>query len=506
MRRARAPRITEPPLPPAMKILFVASECAPFAKTGGLGDVVGALPKYLARRGLDVRVVVPLYQGMPWDELEVLDGALVVPMGFGPAHAGVRTGRLPNSPVRIFFLEHWRHFDRPHLYGPPDGAYGDNLERFSFLSRGALALCHATGWIPDVVHAHDWQTALVPVFLDTVEWGRPLHGCASLYTIHNLAFQGEFDPRDLWITGLGGEHLHARGLEHFGALNLMKGALFHATFLSTVSPNYAREIQTGAHGCGLDGVLRERAADLRGILNGIDVDEWDPATDPLLAARFTRDDLAGKARCKAALQEEAGLPARAGLPLFAWVGRFAYQKGVDVVALALERLLQLEAQFVMLGSGDPGMQRALEELGRRFPSKLRVWSSFDGARAHRIEAGADFFLMPSRFEPCGLNQMYSQRYGTLPIVRATGGLLDTVQNYDERTGAGTGFVFGDLTPGALHDTVGWAIATWYQRRLHVDRMRRAAMSLDWSWTRVAGEYEQLYRDAVARRRGRASGT
>ncbi len=485
-----------------MRILFVASECTPFAKTGGLGDVVGALPKYLARRGLEVRVVMPLYQGMPWDEFELLEGSLAVPMGFGDEHAGVRLGRLPKSDVKVYTLEHRRYFDRPDVYGSPWESYGDNLERFAFLSRGALALCHALRWVPDVVHAHDWQTALVPVYLNTVERGSALHGCASLLTIHNLAFQGTFDLRHHWITGLGDEQLHARGLEHFGALNLMKGGLYHATLLSTVSPNYAREIRTSAHGCGLDGVLRERAPDLHGILNGIDGDEWDPARDPLIAATFTRDDLRGKAACKAALQKEAGLPRRDKLPLVAWVGRFAYQKGIDVAAQALLRLLKLEAQFVMQGSGDPEAERWLVELAARFPTKLKVWPVFDHARAHRIEAGADFFLMPSRFEPCGLNQMYSQRYGTLPIVRATGGLLDTVENYDERSGAGTGFVFGDLTAGALHDTVGWAIATWYRRRRDVERMRRAAMSLDWSWTRFAGDYERLYRDAFERRQGR----
>ena len=503
-----------------MKVLFVSSECAPFAKTGGLGDVVGALPKYLERIGggdpFDVRVVMPLYGGLPtlpWDDFEELEGALPVPMGgglggpggIGTIQCGVRSGRLPGSRVRIYFLDHRAFFDRPHLYGSPYESYGDNLERFAFLSRGALALCTALNWLPDVVHAHDWQAALAPVYLDTVEWGRPLHGCASLLTIHNLAYQGEFDPRRIGVTGLGAEHLHGRELEHFGAMNLLKGGLYRATFLSTVSPTYAREIQTSAHGCGLDGVLRERAGDLRGILNGIDDDEWNPARDRHLAATFTRDDLSGKAKCKAALQKEAGLPLRTDVPLFAWVGRYAYQKGIDVALQALERLLTLptplDVQFVFLGTGDPSVEGLLAELSKRHPTRLRAFAGFDHARAHRIEAGADFFLMPSRFEPCGLNQMYSQRYGTLPIVRATGGLADTVQNYDERSGAGSGFVFGDLTPNALFDVIGWATNTWYHRRPHLDAMRRTAMGLDWSWSRAAGDYAALYRAAIARRRG-----
>ncbi len=491
-----------------MRILFVASECAPFAKTGGLGDVVGALPKFLARRGHDVRVVMPLYGMQPalrWDEFERLEGALTVPMGFGPARCAVRSGRLADSKARLYLLEHWRYFDRPHLYGSPTESYGDNLERFAFLSRGALALCYALRWIPDVVHAHDWQTALVPVYLDTVEWGKPLHGAASVLTIHNLAFQGEFDPRQLWISGLGREHLHGKGLEHFGTLNLIKGGLYHATLLSTVSPTYAREIQQSAHGCGLDGVLRERAGDLHGILNGIDDDEWNPATDPLIPAHFSADDLSGKAICKAELQREAGLAVNAKVPLFAWVGRFAYQKGIDVFTTALASLLHQEAQFVVLGTGDRGVEGKLSELAALHPDKLRLWVGFDHGRAHRIEAGADFFVMPSRFEPCGLNQMYSQRYGTLPIVRATDELADTIASYDEANGRGTGFALGDLTASSLENTLGWAIATWYQRRAHIDSMRLQSMALDWSWNRAAGDYEQLYRDAYARRQGHPFG-
>lgn len=498
-----------------MRILFVASECAPFAKTGGLGDVVGALPKVLARRGHDVRVVMPLYGGqplLPWDSFARLDGALTVPMGYGPARCAVRSGTLPRQPgeartppVRVYFLEHARYFDRSGLYGTPTESYGDNVERFAFLSRGALALCYALRFHPDVIHAHDWQTALLPVYLNTVEWAQPLHACASVLTIHNLAFQGEADPRQLAVAGLGPEHLHGRALEHFGSLNLLKGGLWHATFLSTVSPNYAREIQTSTHGCGLDGVLRERSGDLRGILNGIDEAEWDPARDPALAQRYSRDDLAGKAACKAVLQREAGLPVRGDVPLVAWVGRFAWQKGIDVVAHALMGLLRddapFEAQYVFLGTGDLKMEQWLRDLAARHPRRLALFAGFDQAQAHRIEAGADLFLMPSRFEPCGLNQMYSQRYGTLPIARATGGLADTIRSYDERTGAGTGFLFGDLTPGALYDTIGWALATWWQRRPHFDAMRRAAMALDWSWSRFAGDYEQLYKDAYARRRG-----
>jgi starch synthase len=470
-------------------------------KTGGLGDVVGALPKALVRCGVDVRIAMPLYAGMPWDAFERLEGPIAVPMWFGTAHCGVRLGRLPRSDVPVYCLEYNRYFDRPYLYGPPADAYADNLERFTFLSRGALELVKAIGWLPDVIHAHDWQTALVPVYVDTVEWAKPLHGSATVYTIHNLAYQGVFDGGGLFITGLGREHYNARELEHFGTLNLAKGALYRSTLLGTVSPTYAREIQTGDFGCGLDGVLAERHDDLTGILNGIDTDEWDPATDPHLPARFDRRSLRGKSACKAALQEEAGLPVRPEVPLFSFVGRLTSQKGIDVLAHALDRILAADVQWVLLGTGDPDAEQFFAAAARARPDRFCAWLKFDEGRAHRIEAGPDFFIMPSRFEPCGLNQMYSLRYGTLPIVRATGGLVDTVANYDEANGGGTGFVFQDLTPDAVANTVGWATSTWYQRRAHVRGMQRRGMAQDFSWDRAAREYESLYHRAYERRRG-----
>jgi starch synthase len=491
------------PSPPAPKALLVSSECSPFAKTGGLGEVMGALPKALARLGLDVRVVMPLYAGMPWDQFEPLEGVLTVPMWFGDAHAGIRLGRLPGSRVPIYGLEHRRYFDRPHLYGPPGEAYPDNLERFAFLSRGALEVAKALGFVPDVIHAHDWQTALVPVYVDTVEWAQPLHGSATLYTIHNLAYQGASEGGAMFMTGLGPEHYHAREFEHFGTLNLTKAALYRSTLITTVSRNYAREIQTPAFGCGLDGVLAERREALIGIPNGIDVEEWNPTTDPRLAAHFDADDLSGKAACKAALQQEAGLPVRPGVPILALVTRLDVQKGTDVLAHALDRILEWDVQLVMLGSGDPEAERFFAARARARPDRFRAWFPFDDARAHRVQAGADFFVMPSRFEPCGLGQLYAKRYGALPIVRATGGLVDTVTSYDEASGGGTGFVFQALDPGSLADTIGWAVSTWYDRPAHIEAMRRRAMRDDHSWDQAAREYARLYLAAYARRRGHA---
>ncbi len=486
-----------------MKVLFVCSECAPFAKTGGLADVAGALPKALAARGMDARVVMPLYRGIDWDALEVLEGALTVPIGYGASHGRVRLGRLPGSEVPVYFLEHRGYYDREFLYGSATDAYEDNLERFTFLSRGALQLCHALGWYPDLVHANDWQTALVPVFVDTVEWGRPLHGAASVYTIHNLAYQGVAGRDALFVTGLGPEHDNPNEFEHFGTLNLTKAALAHATLLTTVSPTYAEEIRTPEFGYGLDGVLRGRGDDLIGIVNGIDPHEWNPATDRHLPARFSARDLSGKAVCKAELQREAGLPLRPGVPLIGLVARLVEQKGTDVLAEALDRILDLDLQLVLLGTGDPDAEEFFAQAAVERPDRFCAWLRFDNARAHRIEAGSDFFLMPSRFEPCGLNQLYSLAYGTLPIVRATGGLADTVRSYEEAAGRGTGFSFHDLTPGALFDTVGWAVATWYDRPHQIAAMRREAMAEDFSWQHAAREYEEVYLRAYQKRRGHA---
>jgi starch synthase len=490
-------------VPASLKVLFVAPECAPFAKTGGLGEVIGALPKALRRCGLDVRIVMPLYAGMPWQQFEPLEGILSVPMSFGPARARVRLGRLPGTDVPVYFLEHHRYFDRPHLYGPPADVYPDNLERFAFLSRGALELVKALGWIPDVIHAHDWPAALVPVYVDTVEWAQPLHAIATVYTIHNLAHQGVYDAGALAVTGLGFEHYNAREFEHFGTMNLTKAALYHSTKLTTVSPRYAREIQTSRHGCGLDGVLRERAGDLVGILNGIDTEEWNPATDTRLAASFHAGDLSGKAACKAALQTEAGLPVRPDVPLLALIARLVSQKGVDVLARALDTVLAWDVQMIIMGTGDPQAEAFFSSRARTRRDRLCAWIPFDDARSHRIQAGADFFVMPSRFEPCGLSQLCAMRYGTLPIARATGGLVDTVTTYEQASGDGTGFVFEELRPDSLADTIGWAVSTWYQRPAQIEQMRRRAMARDHSWDRSAHEYVALYLGAYASRRGHA---
>jgi starch synthase len=483
-----------------LRVLYVSSEVTPFRKTGGLGDVSGALPKALKARGIDVRLVMPLYRGIRWDELERLDGVLEVPMYYGTGRAAVRMGTLPGSDVPIYFLEHHGYFDRPEVYGGPDGGYPDNLERFTFLSRASLELAGALGFEPDVVHANDWQTALVPVYLNTLYRATPLRRAATLFTIHNMAFQGAFDGGGFFITGLPRGHYNPAELEHYGAMNLMKGGIRHTTLLSTVSPTYASEIQRPEHGAGLDGVIASRRADLHGILNGIDTEEWDPAKDRHLAARYSASDLAGKAVCKRDLQREMSLPVREKTPLFGAVSRLTHQKGFDLLAQAMERLLSWELQMVLLGSGDSDAEQFFARLSGA-GEKFRARIGFDNGLAHRIEAGCDFFLMPSRFEPCGLNQMYSLSYGTPPIVHATGGLADTVVNYEESSGNGTGFVIYRLDSESLADAVGWALSTFFDRPRDLLAMRRRGMRQDFSWTRAAARYEELYREAYRRRNG-----
>ncbi|MCS6900548.1 MAG: glycogen synthase GlgA [Myxococcales bacterium] len=483
------------------RVLHIASECAPFAKSGGLGDVVGALPLAQRAQGIDARVLIPLYRGIDWNAQQRLPYTLIVPMGGFTAYAGVRRGHLAHSDTPIYFLEHHHYYDRGGIYGDEHGEFGDNLERFAFLCRSAFALCRAEGFVPDVLHAHDWQAALVPIYVNTVEWGSEYHGCATVLTVHNLAYQGLFSPSALSVTGLGNEHLNERELEHFGALNLLKGGLMHADRISTVSPTYAREMQRPEHGAGLDGVVRARSDRLVGILNGVDTVVWNPATDPRIAARYDANDLRGKTYCKEALQRELGLPVRRDVPLYGVISRLTGQKGLDVLLSILPRFLERDLQLVVLGTGEPELERGFEVAARMQSDKVRAVLRFDDGMAHRIEAGADFFLMPSRYEPCGMNQMYSMRYGTLPIVHATGGLADTVWNYDEGTGDGTGFVLYDLTPRALLDTVLWSYWTYVHRYHHIDRMRRRAMEQSFGWDRSAAAYLRLYHDAYRARRG-----
>lgn len=487
----------------SLSILISAAEAVPFAKTGGLADVVGSLPKYLQTSGHDVRLVMPRYYKVDREKyaLKMLPGVLVVPMGIlGDEYCAVYQGRLPDADVPVYFLEHEGYFGRNGMYDEGNIEFPDNDRRFIFLSKATLELCKMLDFYPDVIHANDWHTAAIPLLLNTTyRTDRHVGKAASVLTIHNMQYQGNFPSATMEILAVGWDQFTYRGVEKDDRVNLLKGGIYNADILNTVSEGYADEIKTPAFGWGLERVLCERAADLFGILNGVDYHEWAPETDPYIAANYSLDDLQGKQVCKAALQKSLGLPVSADIPLFGVVSRMVKQKGIDFLAAALPELLQLDLQLVMLGEGEPWAHFYFGGMAAKHPDKMKVVVGYDNLLSHQIEAGADFFLMPSAFEPCGLNQLYSLRYGTLPIVRATGGLNDSVENFDENTLRGTGFKFRDLTAGAIFDTVGWAVHTWYNRQEAIRTLRYNGMQQRFTWEAAAAKYEELYRVAISRR-------
>jgi len=475
-----------------MKILYVASEVAPYSKSGGLGDVAHSLPRALSARGHDVRVVTPLYASARTPNAQDSGRSLRLRFPFGEQYAAIRVAR-PAPRHEVWFLDHPGFYGRPGIYGDSGGDYPDNHRRFAFLSVGALAAAQTMRFAPDVVHLNDWQTGLAALALSRGFRGTSLGVARSLFTIHNLAYQGLFPKEVMADLGLPWDVFHARGLEFYDQVNFMKAGLAFADALSTVSPTYAREIQTEAYGCMLEGILRARTHELHGILNGIDVHEWDPRADPHLPAPFDVDDLSGKAICKAELRHRLGLPEPEVLsdaPLFGVVTRLAAQKGISLLLETLPALLDRGAEAVVLGNGDRGYEDGLRALAAARPDRMRTFIGFDPALSHLVEAGSDFFLMPSLYEPCGLNQMYSLRYGTVPVVRATGGLEDTVRDVDLPDG--TGFKFQHFDARGLLWAGGRALDWWWQRRDALDVVRRRGMRQDWSWESSAQTYERLY--------------
>ena len=486
-----------------LRICFCTSEAVPFAKTGGLADVAGALPASLAAAGCDVRVVLPGYRSIDRAKFGFRTiGRARVPIGDAHAEVEFLEGRLPGGRVPVYLVAHDPSFGRAGLYGEGGRDYEDNLERFTIFGRGVLALPAQLGWAPDVLHCQDWQTGLIPVWLREPPPASGLERTATLFTIHNLAYQGLFPAERLPVTGLGAHVFAPQGIEFYGKVNLLKGGLVFADRLSTVSEQYAREIQTPEFGCGLEGVLRDRAADLTGILNGVDYRAWDPSTDPHIAARYTADDLAGKADCTRDLRRSQQLEDAPRSPLVGMISRLADQKGFDLVAAVLDRLIAAGAQFVLLGTGEPKYHELFAAFHERHRGRVSVTLGFDDALAHRIEAGADIFLMPSRYEPSGLNQLYSLRYGTVPVVRKTGGLADTIVDATPEAvsrGIANGFVFEAYEPAALWEALERAVGTFADRRVW-QQLQQTGMRQDFSWRRAAGRYVETYRGAIAARR------
>lgn len=498
-----------------MKIVLASSEAVPFSKTGGLADVVSALAKALARRGHEVWLVVPFHRGVlpsggALPAGETIEPPLAVPVGEKKVEGRIMRSRLPGSQVTCLLIDQPAYFDRAGLYQDPQsgGDYSDNCERFVFFSRAVLQALKALQIQPDILHANDWQTGLIPALLQAEERGRPFFArTGSVFTIHNMAFQGQFWHWDMRLTGLDWKYFNWKQMEFWGRLNLLKTGIVFADLVTTVSPTYAREIQTPEFGAGLEGVLRDRREDLVGILNGVDVELWNPETDTALPKNYSAETvLEGKAACKTALQREVRLPIRAEVPLFGMISRMTAQKGFDLLTACADDLMQFDVQLCFLGSGERKFERFVSGLSRRYPERVSATVGFDEVLAHRIEGGADAYLMPSRFEPCGLNQLYSLRYGTVPLVRAVGGLADSVVDTTARSLAerkATGFLFSDYTPACLRRQVQRAVQTYRQRRTW-RQLAETGMRQDLSWNRSAAEYENVYHRA-RRKQTRAGG-
>jgi starch synthase len=473
-----------------LKILFLSAEVAPFAKTGGLGDVGGSLPKALHEMGHDVRVVMPAYQKIEagYPGVTPMPGSLSVPTGAGVLNAGVFQGTLPQSQVPIYFIAEGNLFNRPSLYG-----YGDDVYRFAFFSRAALELTIALDWKPDIVHAHDWHTAPALTWLATAGQGyEQFQGIATVFTIHNLAHQGKTNWQIFNYLGL---QTHGLAEEGYDEVNFMARGIYHATMVNTVSPTYAQEIMTPAGGAGLDALLRHRQYDVHGILNGLDYEEWDPAADGRLASHYDAEHLANRLYNRRALQARADLPQRDDIPLVAMVSRLDWQKGLDITGHVIHLLmngLSGDAQFIVLGTGDSAYEQMFARLAAYHPDKMTAYLNYDANFAPLIYAGSDMFLMPSLFEPCGLGQLIAMRYGSVPVVRATGGLVDTVEDGE------TGFLFGAYNADAFWQALQRAIYVYNVDKPRWQTIQQNGMSADFSWQRSASGYQQLYEWAIAR--------
>lgn len=479
----------------SINVLFAASEIEPYAKTGGLADVSSALPKTLKQKGINVISVMPLYSKINREKykLEKIMDMACVHMGnceewFSVYHTCEPYGN------DVYFIEFNKYFDRRGIYHEESGEYQDNPFRYAFFCRAAMQLAKDLNFKPDIIHVNDWQTSYIPYYLRCAE-DPFFHNTKSVLTIHNIGYQGSFEPHVLDYAKIYLNDFNAGAFESFGRINILKGGIAFADKITTVSPTYAHEIKGPIGGGGLHDLLTARSNDLLGIINGIDTNVWNPSKDELIAKTYSVSSYkTGKKANKKALQKMFDLRNAPNIPLFAFIGRFAAQKGLGLLAGAVERAVNsMACQVVILGSGDEAAQWYFGGLPARYSGTIGAYIGYDEERSHLIEAGSDFFLMPSLYEPCGLNQMYSQAYGTLPVARATGGLDDTIEQYDESAGHGTGFKFYDIDPNALFNTMGWAVSTYFDRPAHMDNMIKQAMKKDFSWDQSIKQYMDLYK-------------
>lgn len=484
---------------PSLKILFVSAEVAPFVRTGGLADVCNELPRALTDLGHDVRLITPWYrkiaqQGVKTelirDSVPLDEAGLPQDM---PQTFSLRQGVLPDSSIPVYFVDQPSYFDREGLYGDEQGDHLDNGDRFTFLALSVFAACKALDFKPDVLHINDWHGGLVPVYLKNKFRQDPFfEKTGTLCTIHNLAYQGLFPDWQFGRTALDAELFNAQGLEFYGQMNTLKGAVLFSDKINTLSPRYAEEIRNPEYGCGLEGVLRTREADLSGIVSGLNTDAWNPSADSYLPLSYGPETLHHKAEIKRALKAELGLP-EDDVPLVAMVSRLDPMKGLSLIEEITDYLMHLDLQFVLLGTGDARIEESFLRLAEIYPEKAAVRLAYDVSLAHRIAGGADVSLMPSRFEPSGQNQLISLRYGTIPVVRSVGGLADTVQDYDARSGKGNGFAFSEYNSMALFNAIQRALET-YKDRDAWGRLQRQGMAEDHSWAASARHYEKLYRE------------
>ena len=494
-----------------LHVAFVATECFPLVKVGGLADVVGALPRGLRKLGAHVDVVIPRFGDLDFTQVRGLEALPPVSMRFGgkTETAQIQLVHLPVAGIRVFVIEDGNYFPRPGVYVDPATGldYPDQFERWAFFQRASLELLARESPDLDVIHCHEHQTALIPAYLDAKYRGRGVfEKVSTVFTLHNLGYQGIF-PAEKWsATGLDESHIRFGGaFEYYGQVNLMKGAIVTADSITVVSPTYAKEILSPEYGCGLEGVIEDRRADLVGILNGIDPEIWNPQADAAIAARYGVESLAVKAANRKAILSELGLPNDSLMgPVLAMVSRVDAHKGFDLLLPILDDLLQRSVRFLLLGTGDPEIQESLERIVRSHPEKAAVRFVFDDAMAHRIIAGADMLLMPSRYEPCGLTQMYALQYGTVPVVRSTGGLADSVEEFDPMTATGTGFCFAGYSPTEFLGAIARAMALWNDRGLWRALMKNGMLK-DLSWNASAWQYLKVYEDLASKRRPSLAG-